>query len=496
MTPSSTFITMIALTLATVLTTGTPAVAQEVTPARVDGANRYDTAADAMTKVAYQNGTGTAVVATGTSFPDALAAAALAGQADAALLLTRPDTVPTETGTALDELGVNNVYVLGGEGAVSRSVMRSLDTDGRDVTRLGGSDRYATAARVAREVDRLGALPQVNGQPAAFLATGQGFADAVAAGAPAAADAAPVLLTRSGTLPQVTERAIEDLGIGHLWVLGGEAAVSAAVVSEVENLGVEVERIAGSDRQETAVAVARHFVASAVLDGGVVTLARGDDFPDALTGGVTAAATGGPVLLTRSPSALGEAAERYLRVPAAEITVVRAMGGPAAVSRAVLAEADAAAEDGHTAPAPQSWTLSPQQPVGTNAGEAVDFRLSAPGADLPDEVVIALFPCTNVDATGDRRFNDDDNDRRADDLGSTNTGFAAIAVVNGSDIPDSKVVHSASPEDGKITFRLFSRSADCTVPVVFEDLDGDRQLDVNYDGRPTEPYNLGMASWQ
>lgn len=159
-------------------------------------------------------------------------------------------------------------------------------------------------------MNSLGGLAQVDGRPAAFLATGQGFADEVAAGAPAAADPAPVLLTMTGAFPQGTAQAIEDLGIGHLWVLGGEAAVSAAVVSEVENMGVDVERIAGRDRQETAVAVARHFVASPVLDGGVVTLARGDDFPDALTGGVTAVATGGPVLLTRSPSALGEAAER------------------------------------------------------------------------------------------------------------------------------------------------------------------------------------------
>lgn len=496
MTPTSTFITMIALALATLLATGTPAAAQEVTPARADGANRYDTAATAMTDVAYTNGTSTAVVATGTSFPDALAAAALAGQADAALLLTRPDTVPSETENALDDLGVEKVYVLGGEGAVSSSVMSSLDTDGRDVVRVGGANRYATAAQVAREVDSLGALPQVDGRSAAFLATGQKFADAVAAGAAATADAAPVLLTRTGTLPQETAQAIDDLGIGHLWVIGGEAAVSVAVVSELQNMGVDVERIAGSDRQETAAAVARHFVATPVLDGAVVTLARGDDFPDALTGGVTAAATGSPVLLTRSPSELGEAAERYLRVPSAEISVVRAMGGTAAVSRDVLAEAVAAAEDGHTAPAPQSWTLSPQQPAGTDAGKALDFRLSAPGASLPDEVVIALFPCGNVEATGDRRFDDDDNDLVADELGSTDTGFAAIAVVNGNDISDTDVVGSASPQDEEITFRLFSQEPDCTVPVVFKDIDGDGELDLSYDGRAAEPYNLGMASWE
>lgn len=62
-----------------------------------------------MTKVAYQDGTSTAVVATGASFPDALAAAALAGKADAALLLTQPNTVPSETENALDELGAEKV---------------------------------------------------------------------------------------------------------------------------------------------------------------------------------------------------------------------------------------------------------------------------------------------------------------------------------------------------------------------------------------------------
>lgn len=111
-------------------------------------------------------------------------------------------------------------------------------------------------------------------------------------------------------------------------------------------------------------------------------------------------------------------------------------------------------------------------------------------------MVIALFPCANVDATGGRRFDDNDNDLVADELGSTDTGFAPIAVVNGNDIADTNVVRSVSPQGGEITFRLFSRAADCTVPVVFEDVDGDGQLDVSYDGRAAEPYNLGMASWE
>lgn len=56
--------------------------AHEVTPARVDGEDRFDTAVN-LARLQFPDGAATAVVATGAQFPDALAGTALTGAADA-----------------------------------------------------------------------------------------------------------------------------------------------------------------------------------------------------------------------------------------------------------------------------------------------------------------------------------------------------------------------------------------------------------------------------
>ncbi len=433
------------VSLTTAVATVLPAAAQDVTPARAGGADRYATAATAMTEVAHPTGTGTAVLATGEEFPDALAAAGLVGQTDAAMLLTQHDTLPTATADALSDLGVDNVYLMGGGNAVARTVARQLRDRGYDVGRVRGRDRYATAAAAAREVFRLGPTAQVDGQPAAFLATGEDYADAVTAGAPAAAgEAAPVLLTQHGTLPQVTREVISDLGIGHVWVVGGQAAVGRAVARQLREMDVEVERLAGRSRQRTAVAVARTFVNSPTLAGDTVTLAGGMAFPDALVGGVTAAATGGPVLLTDSATELGAAAEDYLANPPAAVSVVRAMGGPVALRRSVLERAVAVAESGSTAP--QAWTLAPQQPVNPSPGETTQFTLFAPqDGSLPPQLHVALYDCTVTDPTGEPVFQDGNDDGLADGYATTENDSAVITAVNGSDIADTTAVAVGVP---------------------------------------------------
>ncbi|MCI2239831.1 cell wall-binding repeat-containing protein [Kineococcus sp. TRM81007] len=497
-----------ALTLATAVAcagtaagTAAGAAAAPVAPARAGGVDRYATASIAMGQVAFPQGTGTAVVATGEDFPDALAAAGLAGQADAALLLTDPDEPLQTTGAALEDLGVRDVHVLGGEGAVSREVADAYGGPDREVVRLGGADRYETAALVAREVARLGPLAEVAGRPAAFLATGEDHADALAAAAPAAAGSAatPVLLTRSDGLPEVTASALEDLGIGHVWLIGGDEAVDPTVQATLESRGIGSRRISGPDRWATAAAVARTFVDGGDLAGSTVTLARGDAFPDALVGGVTAAATDGPVLLTRSPDDLGAATRDYLAAPAAVVDVVRAMGGQEALTASALGEAESIAEAAGESTVPQSWLMSPQEPLTPPPGGVADFevRPQPDGEALPLELHLALFDCRLTTATGpERSFTDADGDGHADGYATTEGGSAAIAVLNGRDVPDADALVVGPDVDGVLTFRLASPGADCAVPVVFDDTDRDGWLDVDAHGQPRERYNVGLARWE
>lgn len=251
--------------------------------------SRYGTAAT-LAEEAFPDGADVALVATARNFADALAAAPLSGSAGAPILLTESDEVPDETTDALDELGVGEVILLGGTGVISEDVEEALSQD-HEVTRVAGSDRYATAANLATS-----AFP--GGAGVALLATGAEFADALAAAPLASFHDAPILLTRRGEVPMPTHAALQELGVSEVVLLGGTAVIASVVEDQLAAGGTyEVIRIAGDDRFETAAVLARE----AFPDGAdVALLATGADFPDALAAAPLSASRQAPILLTTS----------------------------------------------------------------------------------------------------------------------------------------------------------------------------------------------------
>ena len=283
---------------------------------RESGPDAHATAA-ALSERTFPDGADTAYVATRRAFPDGLAGGAAAAADDAPLLLTEPGSLPEVTGTELERLGVSEITLLGGTAAVSADVESELEGFG-DVTRQGGVDRYETAAILAGGVDT----------DTVFIATGENFADATAGAAVAGAEGAPVLLTRTGSLPQSTSDALDGLDVSEIVVLGGTAAVSADVESELESFAT-VNRLGGADRYETA-----RLVAERAGTGPIAYVATGQDFADALASAPAAVADDAPVLLTRTARA--EAAARAgLSDRGAELIVVT--GGTAAITDATAA---------------------------------------------------------------------------------------------------------------------------------------------------------------
>ena len=154
--------------------------------------------------------------------------------------------------------------------------------------RLGGSDRYATAAAVSRS-----AFPN-GGAGAVVLARGDAYPDALVGVPLAAARHAPLLLTHGSSLPTVTLTEIRRVlpAGGTVYLLGGTDVVPASIGTQLATLGYQTTRYAGTDRFGTAVAVA-----DALGDPSTVLLASGLDFPDALAAGPAATAAHGAVLL-------------------------------------------------------------------------------------------------------------------------------------------------------------------------------------------------------
>ncbi len=281
---------------------------------RYAGADRYATAA-AVSRFDFATGTSAAFVATGADFPDALAGAALAGFLGRPVLLTRPDVLSSATKAELARLGVDTVLILGGEGAVSAMVESELAGLVADVRRLAGPDRYATAVEISRA-----GFP--GGASVVYVATGLGFADALAGGAAAARRGGPLLLTDPDVLPSVTRNELERLGPGEIVVLGGTGAVSEAVEAQLSAIA-PTRRLAGTDRYATAVAASQDAFPTGAKR---VYVAVGTDFPDALAGGAAAGVAGGPVLLVRSDSIPSVVASELARLAPSEIVVLGGIG--------------------------------------------------------------------------------------------------------------------------------------------------------------------------
>jgi putative cell wall-binding protein len=317
---------------------------------RIQGADRYATAAQAARTFPCANNNHV-VIARGDRFPDALAASFLAGKRNSPILLVRPDTVPQVTLDALKDLGASNVTIVGGELAITPAVATALDNAAAfpscglaasgtlNVTRVGGTDRFDTARLVAaaganltNPVAGAGTLGVVGNdavacggakKKTAIIVTGEEFADALTAGslawagAPAACgneSALPLLLTRRDSLPSETSAALTSLGIEQALVVGGTAAVSTAVETAIDNVaGVTPVRVAGANRQATAVALANRILGKdgpAGLDwngGGTrrFLVVRGDDFADALAAGPVGGRETAPLFLTATPGDLG-----------------------------------------------------------------------------------------------------------------------------------------------------------------------------------------------
>ena len=300
--------------------------------ARVAGEDRIETAVK-LSKVAFPEAAPAAVVASGGDFPDALAAAPLAAGAQGPVLLNPGDHLDPRVSAELDRLGVERVYLMGGERAQSAEVARALEAKpGVDVVRISGANRFATAAAAAELAVDLwrAAGDQDAGRRGVLVASGRNFPDALAAGPLAAASHRPLLLADPSSVPPETAQALQRLKAEEALIVGGPAALGEEAAAQLGEGGRDVRRIFGPSRYATG-----GLLADAAVDAGadpdVVLVAAGSGFADALAAGPAAAAQGGVLLLT-DRAALPEETGRALAARDGTIRELRVAGGAAAVS--------------------------------------------------------------------------------------------------------------------------------------------------------------------
>ncbi|AJD92177.1 hypothetical protein JMA_28600 [Jeotgalibacillus malaysiensis] len=251
---------------------------------RVGGEDRYETSA----LMSYEGWDTSkhAVLATGSSYPDALSATPLAYQYDAPLLLTRTNALPASIKDELLRLKVEKVFLIGGQAAISGNVESTLSKMNIEVVRISGNDRYETSVKIAETLDYNNDY---------VIASGQGFADALSIAPVAARLEAPILLTKKDEVPSVVESYINETDFLQIpYIIGGKEVITDTAAKAIGNH----ERISGADRYETNSEIVSEFADQGILDMDYPFIATGTDFPDALSASALAAGSFNGVILT------------------------------------------------------------------------------------------------------------------------------------------------------------------------------------------------------
>ncbi|MBW3665694.1 MAG: cell wall-binding repeat-containing protein, partial [Actinobacteria bacterium] len=269
-------------------------------------------------------------------YADALAGAPLAFENHAPMLLTTQGALASEVKTELERLRVDTVYLLGGEAALSPRVEQDLQAMGiRNIVRIGGIDRFETAAMIGERLTDTSNVYIVEG---ADPSETRGWPDALSVAPLASVEGRPILLVTTETLPEHTRAALDEFGAESATVIGGPVAVNDDVRAAIEDEGVALKEVFGDDRYDTSAKLA-DIAARTHLHDARPWLATGEKFPDALSAGSAAALNGGPLLLVpHGDLGAAPASEEWLREHSPDVDRVRFLGGPVAISANVEAQ--------------------------------------------------------------------------------------------------------------------------------------------------------------
>ena len=239
-------------------------------PGRVDGPDRIETGINISKK--YYDKAKTVILVRHDLFPDSMTASVLAKLKDAPILLNPTNKLDPRVATEIKRLGAEEVIIVGGPDSISENVRGDLKVYDKDkeVERIAGVDRYGTSEMVARRVVGITGKKYTG-----VVASGQVFPDALSVGTFASRDGYPILLVKKDMVPDQVERAIKDLEIKKTYIAGGTNTISKMTEAKLPSV---VERMAGRDRYETSVAIAK----SKFKDSRDAFIASGEEFADAL----------------------------------------------------------------------------------------------------------------------------------------------------------------------------------------------------------------------
>ena len=251
------------------------------------------------------------------------------------------------SGGKWDETKLNDYdvyYITGTSRAEIATALGWIDAASAKVDVLAGEDRYATAVKIAKEVNLVGGKDVTKH---IVLVNGGSLVDGLAASPLAKylgdkdSTNAPILLTKANELPRATKRYLKELIDQEtnkevtVHIVGGEAVVSDSVKKELRELGLRVERLGGENREATSMAVAE-AITDGVVENAFVVGANGE--ADAMSIAGYAASQKSPIIVS---SYKGLSEDTIDALDGAKVNVI---GGEAVVSNSDYEEIEAVAE--------------------------------------------------------------------------------------------------------------------------------------------------------
>ena len=265
---------------------------------RINGSTRYQTMSG-LVDLMGSNQNGVMIIASASNYPDALAAASLAGCYDPApIVLTDPHELSAEVIEQIQKRKPAFIYIVGGESAVSKTVENEIRSTSvaanKDafIQREAGQTRYDTALKIARTTYAVAEVSQ-RAPKQVIIATGDNFADALSVSSFAYSNQIPILLCNQNSgLADDALQFLKSKGIQKALILGGNQAVPTFVEHQLSSVGVSFARCSGDTRYETSVNIAKYasLTSSGMqpLSANHSIIATGKNFPDALASGPAA----------------------------------------------------------------------------------------------------------------------------------------------------------------------------------------------------------------
>lgn len=257
----------------------------------VAGEDRYSTAIE----IAKESGLNdNIVIVNSNKIVDGLAATPFAKMKSAPIVLASDTEVPQVTldyiKSVIKTKPSANIYIVGGESAVSKEAEKQLTNITKNVERISGDDRHTTSLEVAK------AMTETNPATKAYVVGAKGEPDAMSIAAKAAEGNSPIIVNGWSGLSNESMTMLKDKEID---IIGGSNSVSTSLENDLKLVAKDskVERVEGETRHDTnAKVIEKYYDKIDTLYVAKDGYGNNNMLIDALAAGPLAAGNG-PILL-------------------------------------------------------------------------------------------------------------------------------------------------------------------------------------------------------